>query len=212
MNLLEELRKEKKNLFQFYIVVGDGEKNREVVSNFLEKELSLKLKDNFYFKKGDDFLIDETRKIKKENSLSNGSGKKIFFLDFQKISLESQNALLKTFEDVGENSHFFLFVPSSDFLLDTIKSRGRILEGEKVFNFDLAEKFFKADWSEREKIISKIDKSNISIFMDSLENLILRNKKTDLEFYKKFLDLKKYIFDKGVSLKNILTWIGLNLD
>ncbi len=212
MNLLEELRREKNNIFQFYIVVGDGEKNRKIISDFLEKELNLNLKDNFYFKKGDDFLIDEARKIKKENSLSNGSDKKIFFLDFQKISLESQNALLKTFEDVGENSNFFLFVPSSDFLLDTIKSRGRILEGDKIFDFDLAEKFFNGSWVKREKIILKVDKSNISIFMDSLEDLILKNKKIDLEFYKKFLELKKYIFDKGVSLKNILTWIGLNLD
>jgi hypothetical protein len=40
MNLLEELKLEKKNLFQFYIIIGDGKKNRKIVSDFLEKEIS----------------------------------------------------------------------------------------------------------------------------------------------------------------------------
>jgi uncharacterized protein YqkB len=61
------------------------------------------------------------------------------------------------------------------------------------------------NFSQREKFIEKINKDNISLFMNSLENLILEDKKNiDINFYKNFLDLKQYIFDKGVSLKNIL--------
>jgi hypothetical protein len=61
------------------------------------------------------------------------------------------------------------------------------------------------NFSQREKFIEKINKDNISLFMNSLENLILEDKKNiDINFYKDFLDLKQYIFDKGVSLKNIL--------
>jgi DNA polymerase III delta prime subunit len=139
MELLKELKQESKNLFQFYIIVGDGEKNREVVKNFLEEELNLNLKNNFFLKIGDELKIDEARNIKKENSYSNDVGekyKKIYFLDYKKINLESQNALLKTFEEVGENSHFFLFVPSDEFILETIKSRARILKGEKKIDLD----------------------------------------------------------------------------
>lgn len=212
MNLLEELKKEKENLFQFYIITGDNQKNKKIISDFLKEYLKFDFKKNFYSMESDDFLIKETRGLKKENSLSNGDEMKIIFLDFKKVSLESQNALLKTFEEVQENSHIFLFLPSDSFLLDTVKSRGRILNGELDLNFDLSEKFWKGSLKEREKIIEKIDKNNISVFMDSLEDLILKNKKDDLDFYKKFLELKKYLFDKGVSLKNILIWIALNLD
>jgi len=48
MNLLEELSQEKKNLFQFYIIIGDGEKNRKVVSDFLDLEMEINLKSNFH--------------------------------------------------------------------------------------------------------------------------------------------------------------------
>jgi DNA polymerase III gamma/tau subunit len=139
MKLLKELEQEKKNLFQFYIIIGDGEKNRKIIKTFLEDSLELDLKNNFFLKVGDELKIEEARNIKKENSYSNEAGnkyKKIYFLDYKKINLESQNALLKTFEEVGENSHFFLFVPSDEFILDTIKSRGRILQGEKQLDID----------------------------------------------------------------------------
>jgi DNA polymerase III delta prime subunit len=134
MKLLKELQQEKNNLFQFYIIIGDGEKNRQLIKTFLEEELHLNLKDNFFLRIGDDLKIDEARNIKKENYYANDlekKYKKIYFLDYKKINLESQNALLKTFEDVGENSHFFLFVPNKELLLDTIKSRGRVIQGEK---------------------------------------------------------------------------------
>jgi hypothetical protein len=161
----------------------------------------------------DEFLIDETRELKKENSMTSGESKKIIFLDFKKINIDAQNALLKTFEETAKNSHIFLFLPSEKFLLETVKSRGRIIFGEKKYNLDLAKNFFEADFLEREKILEKVDKTNISVFMDSLEFLILENKeKIDLDFYKKFLELKIYIFDKGVGLKNILIWIAVNLE
>jgi len=143
MSLLKELKLEKKNLFQFYIIIGDGEKNKKIVSEFLESELNLNLKNNFYLRKGDDFLIDLAREVKRENLISAGNYKKIIFLDFKKINIDVQNSLLKTFEDTSKNTHIFLFVPSQEFLLDTIKSRGRIVEGEKILDFDLAGKFLK---------------------------------------------------------------------
>lgn len=212
MNLLEELSQEKKNLFQFYIIIGDGEKNRKVVSDFLDLEMEINLKSNFHIWKGDDFLIDIARDVKRENLISAGEDKKIIFLDFKKINIDTQNSLLKTFEDAAKNSHIFLFVPSQDFLLDTIKSRGRIIQGERVLDFSLAKDFFEGDFIKREKIIGKIDKNNIAVFMDSLENLIVESENLDRGFYEKFLYLKKYIFDKGISLKNILTWIAINLE
>jgi len=214
MKLLKELQQEKNNLFQFYIIIGDGEKNREIIKSFLENDLELNLKNNFFLKIGDDLKIDEARNIKRENSYSNDLGKqykKIYFLDYKKINLESQNALLKTFEEVGENSHFFLFVPSKELIIDTIKSRGRVIQGEKEINLQWVKDFKEMNFSQREKFIEKIDKNNISLFINSLETLILENRKNiDIEFYKKFLDLKQHIFNKGVSLKNLLIWIAIN--
>ncbi len=207
MNLIDSLLVEKKNLFQFYIIFGDNEKNKKIVEDFLKDEFSLR-EENFFRHHSEELKIGEGRKIKRENSYTNNNekkSKKIYFLDYQKISLESQNSLLKTFEEVGENSHFFLFVPSQNFILDTIKSRARIIQGEKKYDMHLAKEFIEASYLEREKIIEKkISRENISIFMDSLEKIILENKNVDLNFYKNFLDLKKYIFDKGIILKNVL--------
>lgn len=217
MNLLEELKSEKKNLFQFYIIVGDAEKNKKIVSGFLEDEYKTNFNENFLSMRGVEkdnyiFKIEDARKLKKENSiLGGGESKKIIFLDYKKINTDTQNALLKTFEETGLNSHIFLFVPDQEFLLATIKSRARIISGEYNFEMKLAKDFFEGDFVKKEKIIKNFERSDISIFLNSLEKLILENEKIDREFYKKFLELKKYIFDKGVSLKNILTWIGINL-
>lgn len=206
MNLLDNLKQEKKNLFQFYIVVGDSEKNRKIVSKFLEEEYNFNFNNNFFLMEGDDFLIDKARNLKKENSiLGQGEEKKIVFLDYKKINIDTQNALLKTFEETVSNSHIFLFVLSQEFLLPTVKSRARVILGEQNYNMDLAQDFFDGDFSKREKIIFKIERADVSMFLDSLEKLILESDNLDRDFYKKFLELKKYIFDKGVSIKNILT-------
>ena len=209
MNLLKEIQSEKTNLFQFYIIIGDNTKNKKLIRQFLIDGFQ---KITFFEMKGDDFLIDKARELKKESSLSISKNEnKIIFLDYKKINTDTQNALLKTFEEILPSSHIFLFIPNDYFLLPTIKSRGRILMGEPELDLSLVDIFIESNFLEREKLIQKIDKHNIATFFNSLEKRILEQKDVDKEFYKKFLDLKKYIFDKGVSLKNILLWIALNL-
>lgn len=74
--------------------------------------------------------IEEARAIREEALREPlGAGRKIFFILFWSATREAQNALLKTFEEPAPGRHFFLFVPSADILLPTLRSRLLIISG-----------------------------------------------------------------------------------
>ena len=212
MSLKKELHNERKNPFHFYIITGNLEKNKEDVFSFLENDLNFPLRGNsdFHQFSGLDLPIADVRKIKSLNSQTKNSKKKfrVFFISVKKIDREAQNAFLKTLEEPTDGTIFFLLIPKTDFLLDTILSRGRVIIGNENNGSERAEKFLQSSYLEREKIIKKISnfskesaevKDEYINFLVEIEIEILKNKEKFLkkmpetgfgEMYKKFLDLK----------------------
>lgn len=72
--------------------------------------------------------IDDIRKIKEGLYLSPVEGKKKIYIipEADSLTIEAQNAFLKSLEEPPENVHFVLLCESKDFLLDTIQSRTSI--------------------------------------------------------------------------------------
>jgi DNA polymerase-3 subunit delta' len=228
-NFLEILKNEKEKLFHFYIILGNLEKNKNSLLSFLKKDLNFdtEANNNFYLFSQRNFSIADGRKIRKINSLKNdNTGPRIFVLESQKIELEAQNSLLKTLEEPQSQTIFFVLLPQNAFILDTIKSRARIIQGFRESESELGSNFFQKDFLEREKMIKAIIKkskdSSESRFeflnlINSMENFILENKKVFENFenfnfpeeYQKFLLLKEQAQQRGSNLNYILTYLAI---
>jgi len=218
MSLLrEELKKENKKLFSFYLISGDREENKKDILEFLEKDLDFKVKGNadFFIFEGEKFLIDKAREIKSINSKTITSGKnRIFILSFDSVGTDTQNALLKVLEEPIVNTVFFFLVSNLNSILETIKSRARIIEINFSNINDTTRKYLQSNFLDREKIIKELDNKNIDYFFNSLDLLLIENRKKIKDFsifYKKFLSIKKYIGQKGVSIKHIFGYLNIYL-
>jgi len=215
MNLEKILQQEKENLFSFYLIGGDREENKKEILNFLDKELSFQIVGNsdFFIFEGDKFLIDKAREIKKIDSKTKALDKhRIFILSFESIGIDTQNALLKILEEPSENTIFFLLVSHTRNILDTIKSRARIIENHSKKIDIEAREYLQASFTDREKISADLNKEKMQSFFNSLDLLLLEKRKeieNFAEFYKKFLSLKKFVGNKGASIKYIFTYLNI---
>src|SRR2546421_501162 len=105
-----------------YYVIGSASIRPELVAT-LERVHHIQIKGNpdFFNRSYETFTIDEARELKSlaETMPIHDSGKKIFILTMNGITVEAQNALLKLLEEPAEYSHFFLILPSAHLLLPT---------------------------------------------------------------------------------------------
>src|SRR3989344_1067951 len=78
---------------------------------------------DFFAFRMDTFGIDEARELKSLSARKAISDRKIFFISPTRITLEAQNALLKTFEDPSPDTYFFLVVMEEASIEPTLLSR-----------------------------------------------------------------------------------------
>lgn len=101
--------------------------NKKEMADYLEK---IKDKNNLFIEilpQKTEYSIDQIREIQKETKVFNPQ-KRIYLLEnFQKSSLEAQNAFLKLLEEPPKNVQFILTVNSQYKLLPTILSRAKII-------------------------------------------------------------------------------------
>ncbi len=131
MSILEHL--DKKNLHHAYLIEGGRE---IIVPEIVEfcKSINIKTFGNpdYIHISLDNFKIDEAFELRAmSTNKSYSSGKKIFLICTNTITLDAQNVLLKMFEEPIENTHFFLVVPDTNSLLKTVISRFYLIKQEK---------------------------------------------------------------------------------
>ncbi|PID83327.1 hypothetical protein CSB11_02185 [Candidatus Campbellbacteria bacterium] len=222
MRIKEILEKNTNNLHHFYTIIGNNDRNRNEVKEFLKENLNFDTNQNldFFDFKEDLIKIETARKIKQKNSVTKSSqkGLKVFFIAGKNINKEAQNALLKTTEEPNSNTVFFIFLPQKDFLLDTVLSRTILINGHTNFENKKAEDFLFLDFKDKEKNIREMEKEEYLDFLESLDFYILEHKnqflekggeKEFLEKYQKFLELKKQAYFKGSNVSNILIFTSL---
>ncbi|MCI0542727.1 hypothetical protein L0Y69_03200 [bacterium] len=129
---------------------------------------------DFWYEKFATFGVDESRALKERAGRKSASAdaKKIFVISADSFTVESQNALLKLFEDPVSDTHFFLLTPFAPYLLPTLRSRlaelnllatdGLEKEGSgkgKIEN-KLAKEFLQKKLAERIAFATKIAKED----------------------------------------------------
>jgi len=103
--------------------------------------------------------IDEARQLKRWQAETTMGGERFLILSFRHITLEAQNALLKTLEEPTRGNHFFLITESTHGLLPTLLSRLQALNlggqtGDDALD-KLADKFLAAGYEARLQLVTK---------------------------------------------------------
>jgi hypothetical protein len=141
-----------------YVLIGDSESKNEFLSKFIKEE---NIKNFNLFDYQEKLKIPQVREIKKQLWHKALSGKKRLFI-IRDATVEAQNALLKTLEELSDDT-IFIFLEYS-VLIPTILSRVR--------SINLRRQNFSPDANLlnlfREFLVSKKDISSALLFSEKL--------------------------------------------
>ena len=199
----------------------------EHILHTLEHTHNIQTKANpdFFHEKYETLTIDESRKIKEIHSSKSFSedSKRIFIIECKSMTGESQNALLKIFEEPNKNSLFFLVVPSAGFLLPTLRSRLLVVEEEKDRGGEMfveAKKFLKLSLKDKITFVDdiaknisdeKLEKSYAVEFLGALESVLAENGvEKNKKALKAILKARDYMHDRSPSVKQLLEFVALH--
>jgi DNA polymerase III delta prime subunit len=184
-----------------YFFTGDSVK----ALDFLDKNMDVQKQGNpdYIFQKMEALSIDDARDIKLVHSKKPFGEKRIFVIQTESISSESQNALLKVFEEPEPNNHFFIIIENPQ-LLPTLKSRVQIIHFEKENKG--AAQFLKLGKKERLDYVKELSKTEGYSLADGIGQI-----KKDRKTLEAVVKVKKYINDRGSSVKQLLEYLAITV-
>ncbi|OHA91960.1 MAG: hypothetical protein A3J09_00440 [Candidatus Zambryskibacteria bacterium RIFCSPLOWO2_02_FULL_51_21] len=186
-----------------YLLVGSAEQAEKYLREFVG---DLTGSPDYFVFKDDVFGIGDARKLSESAVRKAFTDRKIFLIAPVKITREAQNALLKTFEDPVENTHFFLAAREEELIIPTLCSRMRVVRlSSEASEANEASKFLRLPIKDRLNFVKKfVDKEeNLSVFLDELLALTRS---------KKIYDVRKFSDDRSASSRLILEHLALVLD
>ncbi len=196
------------------------------------KEININHPDMLYFKAGEKLGIGEARKIKDHFSLKpySAKGRTVIIEDASVMTIEAQNALLKTLEEPPEEAILILGAPSDSNLLPTILSRCqiiRITNNElRITNYADIEKLLNASIEDRFEYIEKLkDKKEflhylVYIFREAMVNHNSPIHNTIVEHIGSTSDIKNFLKEllqaeqwakQNVNIRGILEYLMLKM-
>jgi DNA polymerase III delta prime subunit len=165
------------------------------------------------------FTIEDAREVKEAASKKKlGEGKRVFIISMESMTREASNALLKTLEEPGEDTYFFLITSSIRRVLPTILSRARVVKHASQASefFAAPEEFLASSPAERMKAIKEIfvklekeeiAKADINGFIEALLRKLHESKKG--KSLEKEAAIASYGRDQSASLKMVLEYLAL---
>ena len=168
------------------------------------------------------FGVEEARDLSQRASARAISLRRVFIVVAPGMTSEAQNTRLKTLEEPSGDALFFFLVPSPQMLLPTFLSRAQIL----VLNASAAEPIIDPKEFMREKPEARVallkpllekdddDKRDLSSaisFLSALERNLGTDPKENREALAAVYRARKYIGDKGASVKTLLEHVAFLL-
>ncbi|PIP55942.1 MAG: hypothetical protein COX06_00540 [Candidatus Zambryskibacteria bacterium CG22_combo_CG10-13_8_21_14_all_42_17] len=204
------------------LLIGTLEEGESFMRSFSES-LGVRLENNpdFFAFKSELFGIDQARELKLLSTRKSfGSvdsakhGKKIFLITPTRLTLEAQNALLKTFEDPLPDTFFFLSVRAEGMVIPTLISRMQIIRlgGDNFSESTEARKFLSLSIKER-LIFTKefADKEkNLPVFLDNLL-FFLRKQDGKIISLERVYNVRRIVDDSFVAPRLVLEHLSLVL-
>lgn len=148
-------------LYHSYVIEGDPEALPFDLLRFLENSNHIeKQAIDTFVQVYDSFTIDDSKRVKEWHSEKGVSfGKCICIIGAKFINHDAERTLLKIIEEPSKDTHFFIIVPNSQILLDTILSRVhliRIDQEKNKLDEKIAQDFLNSSKTKRIDMISKI--------------------------------------------------------
>jgi len=186
-------------------------------------DLGVNLPNNpdFFPFKMETFGIDDARELKllasrKTVSASDLSqqSRKIFLITSTRLTLEAQNALLKTFEEPFPGTYFFLATREEGLIVPTLRSRMqtiRISDNPILASKD-AEEFLALSIKDRLLFAKKFanTEKNLTIFLDSLLSLLRRRGKEE-DLIKRVYNVRRLVREPTLAPRLIIEHLSLVL-
>lgn len=169
------------------------------------------------------FGIEQARGLKEvETRAAFGGTRKFFVISTDSFTREAQNALLKTFEEPTEGTHFFVVIPRISSIIATLKSRVVLVPSQENKMNDgastLAQKFIDASLEERfvmaKKLADDKDRELVRGILDHIERILytqLVGQKNTEEIFYDIYQTKTYLADRGSSVKMLLENLAIRL-
>ena len=169
---------------------------------------------DFFAFKMETFGIDEARELRLLSVRKAVIARKIFLIIPTRLTLEAQNALLKTFEDPFPDTYFFLAVREEGLVIPTLRSRMqtiRVHRGDASVSGD-AEEFFSLSIKERLLFAQRFvdEKKNLLVFLDSLL-LLLKSKEKERGLVKSVYAIRRLTRDSAVAPRLVIEHLSLVL-
>jgi DNA polymerase III delta prime subunit len=219
------------NLHHAYLIEGDTTFVTPLLTAHLESlGIPILSNPNIRSMSYESLLVDDARDIHaKQIERSEDGGKKIFIISSQFINHQAQNALLKTFEEPTEGTHFFVIMPSIQSLYETLISRFQIIKHESIGEgSDEAKKFLSQSVTGRlEYIVSFIKaheddensggvRAHATTLVSGIEKILYRSttdeqKRSLLLVWQDLERARGYLGTSGASVKMILEQLALVL-
>lgn len=218
-------------LHHAHIVEGMYEMVLPALLSALSINLGIDVKNNpdLTIQNYESFGVDEARLLKTAQTRASFSNElKIFIVGAEVFTHEAQNALLKTFEEPTEGTHFFIIIPRSEALLPTLLSRVLVSSGDenivRMAN-GLGEQFLNAEVDERFAMIKKMadkkeretaDRELFRRMLDDIERILYTRQvsngnKTTINIFREIFQAKTYLADRGSSPKMLLEHLAMIL-
>ncbi len=209
------------DLHHAYFVIGDPDEALQHLLFFFENELKLNIRSNpdFLHTKFETLTIDDARDIiKNQESKDFSKGHKIFIIQTNFITQETQNALLKVFEEPTVGTHFFILSPQ-DMLLPTLRSRMQVVNANNVvkpsesfLDLSLAERLIRVKGIVESISDEESSKQDAIAFLNQIEGEIY---KKGPEKARKELTVcemaRASLYDRGAPIKIILENLALSI-
>lgn len=198
-----------------YLLLGEKGARDAYLTHLLSREgVVLEGNPDVFVLEGAAFSVDDARLLSTKSAAKAFGSKKIFIINSERFSPESQNALLKTFEEPTPNTHFFILATEESGFLPTLLSRMQKVrvEGKSDGDPEEIKKFLALSYKDRIAFAKKFaDKEkNLAEFLDSLL-LHLRSKQTSTETLEKVFILRNFANDPAASPRLMLEHFSLTL-
>ncbi len=200
---------EDKELFHAYLCEGDERYFKELLNEFNNQNKNQFSDSDIIIREFELFGIDDSRDITRLANLKTLQKQQLFFLRFDSITNQAQDALLKLLEEPPINTHFILVTKYISYLRGTFLSRCRIIYSNFARDYTSdAEKFMQMSFQDRIKYVDKIVKNKnytkIEQLFESLEVFLSKSVIENKDKLHILYELKKAFKSPGASLKRIL--------
>ncbi len=207
-----------RNLHHANLLVGAPEQAESYLHSLCDSwGVGLANNPDFFAFKMETFGIEEARELKLLSTRKSVSGQalgKMFFIAPTRLTLEAQNALLKTFEDPFPGTYFFLATRVEGLIVPTLRSRMQTIRvsRDSVLESRDAEAFLSLSIKDRLLFARAfaLEEKSLLVFLDSLL-FLLRKQRGKGDLLKNVYNVRRLVGDSLITPRLVIEHLSLVL-